>query len=349
MGNPICVVAPHQTDADLAFDQAQPFPIYRSLEKTFSARRHANRLRWLLRLCTEHKPHILWASDWRTGLTVALVAALRRKSFIVSAYGSELLLARNNRLTNLLATNVLKRAELVLSISHYTKQLLIQSGVPASKIAVIPLGVNPQDWQADIIRVNEIKSSYFLHDAAVILTLARLTPRKGHDVVIQALPQIKQTIPNVRYVIAGRGDDEARLRAMVEQLGLQSEVIFAGYVDESEKAAYYHACDVYTMLSRREGELVEGFGLTLLEAGACRKPVVAGRHGGVSDAVIEGETGLLVDPLDVDAVAEAIICLLKNREMAIQMGINAQNWIKREANWQHVATQTVALMSRRNH
>jgi len=161
-----------------------------------------------------------------------------------------------------------------------------------------------------------------LNGARLILTVGRLVERKGHDVVIRALPGIRRAVGPVRYLIAGAGPEEARLRTLAREVGCADDVVFAGHVDDRDLPLFYAACDVFVMPSRaleqRDG--IEGFGIVFLEAGACGKPVVGGRSGGIADAVLDGITGVLVDPRSVDEVTGALTRLLQDRGEAARMG-----------------------------
>ena len=156
----------------------------------------------------------------------------------------------------------------------------------------------------------------------ILLSVARLVEWKGQDVVLQALPRIREAFPTVYYVIVGKGPYQEALQELSQRLGVEGAVIFAGFVPDEQLPLYYAAADVVVLPSReiRPGVPVEGFGITLMEAAACGKPVVAGNVGGTDDAVVDGVTGLLVDPNDVEAVADAILALLNDPAKAAQMG-----------------------------
>jgi phosphatidylinositol alpha-1,6-mannosyltransferase len=342
-GHPIAVIAADKGQGNAAFDQQQIFPVARVREYPWAAHRHLARYWTLVSQIQKYPSSLLWASDWRTGVVVLFAARRFRLPFVVTAYGTEVRIASANRLKRQIALQVYEQAELVVSISEYTRQLLIDLGVAPNKIHVTPLGIDPSEYLTPPSNVDKVIQQHNLANKRVILSLSRLTPRKGQDVMITALPQVLTKVPNAVYLIAGKGDDEPRLRALIAEHGLGSHVIMAGYVAEELKSAYYYACDVYVMLSRQEGHLVEGFGLTLLEAGACQKPVVGGRHGGVVDTVLDGETGLLVDPFDVQAAAEAVSLLLSNDKLAATYGENARRHITRHANWETTAEKTFHL------
>ena len=138
------------------------------------------------------------------------------------------------------------------------------------------------------------------HELSIVLTLSRLVSRKGHDLVIRALPEILRAVPRALYVIAGPPNPpyEERLRSLARDLGVSDALLFLGYVASDEMADLYSAADVYVMTSRTQSgdDNFEGFGITYLEANACGVPVVGADSGGVADAIADGETGYLVPP-----------------------------------------------------
>jgi phosphatidylinositol alpha-1,6-mannosyltransferase len=183
------------------------------------------------------------------------------------------------------------------------------------------MGVDGERFRPDV-NPRLIRDRYGLDGARVLLTVGRLVERKGHDVVIRALRRVSEAIGPVRYLIAGSGSEERRLRALAADLGCADEVIFIGHVSDEDLPPLYAACDVFVMPSRalQERDGIEGFGIVFLEAGASGKPVIGGRSGGITDAVLDGTTGVLVNPQDVEEIAEALIRLLRDREDAARMG-----------------------------
>ncbi|WOX04481.1 glycosyltransferase family 4 protein [Microbulbifer pacificus] len=144
----------------------------------------------------------------------------------------------------------------------------------------------------------------------VLATLARLEPRKGVDMVIRALPQIRARHPQVVYLIAGLGDDQPRLKRLAEELQVAECVHFLGPMDEGDKAALYEVADLFAMPARREGNSVEGFGIVYREAQWYGVPVLAGRDGGAVDAVAGGELGALCNGADAGDVCAQLLRLL---------------------------------------
>jgi glycosyltransferase involved in cell wall biosynthesis len=163
-------------------------------------------------------------------------------------------------------------------------------------------------------------------------SLTRAHAYKGFDTVLRALPLARQRVPNLRYVIVGEGDDRARLENLARELGLENCVTFARSVSNAQLAEYYRACDALVLPSktaRRAGAWEgEGFGRVYVEAALAGKPVVGSRQGGAAEAVLDGQTGLLVDPTSVEETARAITALLENPTAATQMGQQGREWAR---------------------
>jgi len=172
-----------------------------------------------------------------------------------------------------------------------------------------------------------------VRDRNVLLTVSRLAPRKGHDVLIEALPSITEEHPDTVYLVAGDGGRRSELESLARRVGVEDHVVFLGYVPDEDLPDLYATADLFVMPNRREGNSVEGFGIVFLEANATGTPVVGGDSGGAPDAVADGVTGRLVDPYDADAVAEAVTELLSDRETLTRMGRNGYERVRSEFNW----------------
>jgi phosphatidylinositol alpha-1,6-mannosyltransferase len=167
--------------------------------------------------------------------------------------------------------------------------------------------------------------------------------RKGQDMVIQALPRIRQRIPQVKYIMVGTGQELASLITLAQMLGVQDSVVFAGNVPDHELAAYYAACDVFIMPNRQIGDDIEGFGIAYLEAGAAGKPVIGGTSGGTDDAILEGVTGRRVDGNNCAEIANAVIDLLSRPDKAKAMGARGRQRVEDEFTWDTVVQRTRVL------
>jgi phosphatidylinositol alpha-1,6-mannosyltransferase len=210
----------------------------------------------------------------------------------------------------------LRRADAVVAVSRFTRQALIeQMQVDPAKIELIHNGVDLDRFQP-APRNETLLDRYHLHDRRILLTVGRLVPRKGIDMMLRALPEILQQCPDVHYLIVGVGPYRDDLEQLVRQLHLADHVTFTGTVASAELADHYRLCDLFVMPNREmEDHDTEGFGLVFLEANACGKAVVGGRAGGAVEAVRDGENGLLVNGADAGEIATAIIRLLTDSEL----------------------------------
>jgi len=163
----------------------------------------------------------------------------------------------------------------------------------------------------------------------IFVTLCRLVEQKCVDHVIEALARVRDQLPAFHYFIVGEGEDRARLQDLVRNKSLQNHITFVGGIPHhlltQEEGAYLNLCDIFILTSRDEN-----FGICYLEAGACGKPVIACQSGGVEDAVLNNETGLLVPPGDIEAIGKAMVLLSTNRELANSLGAQARVRIEAE-------------------
>jgi phosphatidylinositol alpha-1,6-mannosyltransferase len=166
-----------------------------------------------------------------------------------------------------------------------------------------------------------------------LLTIARLEPRKGVDMVLRALPALRAAHPGLIYDIVGKGADRARLENLVQELGVAAAVRFHAYVSENEKANFLKNADIFLLPNRREGTSVEGFGIVFQEAAAFGVPSIAGADGGTGDAVIAGQTGLIVDGEKSEAVRDAVLELLTNGNLRNTMAAAAHKRFWDEFAW----------------
>jgi len=179
----------------------------------------------------------------------------------------------------------------------------------------IDLGLfHPQDPKSELV------SQYGLAGSQVIVTVARLVPRKGIDQVIRALPWLTKALPRLRYLVVGDGAQRGMLEALARDCGVADRVVFVGEVPLAEVPAHLALGEVFVMPNRRmpDGE-DEGFGLVFLEANAVGLPVLGGRAGGVPEVVRDGETGLLVNGEDVAAVTSALLRLLTDESLRVRL------------------------------
>jgi len=232
-----------------------------------------------------------------------------------------------------LAAFAARHAAASIAVSTYTAGLLARVGVPGDGVRLIPPGVDLPPAQPQ-------------RQPSAILTVARLNDSyKGHDVLLAALPAIRARVPEVEWVVIGEGPLRVGLEAEARAAGLAGCIRFLGAVSDTERDSWLDRADVFAMPSRLPGGGLagEGFGIVFLEAGSHGIPVVAGNVGGAVDAVAAGQTGLLVDPTDERAVADAIASLLLDPQLARRMGA-AASARAREYAWPVIAARVQSLL-----
>jgi phosphatidylinositol alpha-1,6-mannosyltransferase len=183
-------------------------------------------------------------------------------------------------------------------------------------------------------------------DQPVVVCVSRLVARKGQDQLIRALPALRARVPGTALLLVGGGPDRERLIRLARDAGVEPHVVITGSVPWEELPGCYAAGDVFAMpcRTRRAGLEVEGLGIVYLEAAATGLPVVAGRSGGAPDAVLDGQTGLVVDGTDLGAVTAAVGDLLADRDRAARMGAAGRAWTERAWTWSILGARWRALL-----
>ncbi len=189
-----------------------------------------------------------------------------------------------------------------------------------------------------------VREQHGLTGRPVVVCVSRLVPRKGQDVLIRALPEIRRRVPGAALLIVGGGPNRAKLEKLADGC---PDVVFTGSVPWSDLPAYFAAGDVFAMPCRtRHGGLdVEGLGIVYLEASATGLPVVAGDSGGAPEAIREGETGYVVNGRDVAQIADRVATLLGDPVLARRMGAAGRAWVEREWRWDAQAERMRAILT----
>jgi phosphatidylinositol alpha-1,6-mannosyltransferase len=227
---------------------------------------------------------------------------------------------------------IYRRADAIVAANQFACDGLLRIGIPEDRIHKLTPGVNTEEFQP-CPRRSDLIERYGLQGKKILLTTARLVPRKGHRIVLRALPKVLAQVPDLKYLIAGEGPEKERLENLVRELGLQSVVTFVGDIAHREICDFYNLCDVFVMVNRLEAGDVESFGMVFTEANAVGKPVIAGRSGGTAESVIHGQTGFLVDPDNAEELTNHLLLLLKNGELSKRMGAAGLERVRLEFNW----------------
>ena len=234
-------------------------------------------------------------------------------------------------------------------LGSYTQARLARAvGAYASRLERLAPGVDASMFRPGL--GGELRASLGLADRPVVVCVSRLMPRKGQDVLIRALPAVQQVVADAALLLVGGGPSRSRLEDLAASSSVASSVVFTGSVPWEELPAYYGAGDVFAMPCRtRLGGLdVEGLGIVFLEAAACGLPVVAGNSGGAPDAVLDGETGYVVDGGSVSAIRERLVDLLTSPGAAAEMGSRGREWVTDQWSWGTSAQALSTLLGERS-
>lgn len=277
---------------------------------------------------------------------VALVARRGRATPIWTfAHGEELTLARTSRELRFLTGQVLRRSVGIIANSEHTRGLLLDEWrVDAGKVHVLTPGV---DTTRFVPASRDAAARHRLGWAgrSVILTVGALQKRKGQDMMIRALPSIRQHCSDVLYSIAGEGWERGYLSDLARQCGVEDLVQFRGVAGDRDLVELYQQCDLFALPNRRIGWDIEGFGIVLIEAQACGTPVVAGASGGTRETLQPGVTGEVVSCEEPEALAAATAALLKDSARRAAFGLRARELMVARFDWSVLTDRAHRLFS----
>jgi phosphatidyl-myo-inositol dimannoside synthase len=236
--------------------------------------------------------------------------------------------------------------DVVTFVSRYTRGRFASAFGADARLEHLPAGVDTDRFRPDPAARDELRARYGLGDRPTVVCVSRLVARKGQDMLIRALPGIRERVPGAALVIVGGGPDLDRLRAMAAEQQVSEHVVFTEGVPSAELPAHYAVGDVFAMPCRTRGAGldVEGLGIVFLEASATGIPVVAGDSGGAPETVLDGQTGYVVDGRNGDQIMETISGLLAHRDRAATMGHRGRDWVMREWQWDDLALRAAALL-----
>ena len=249
---------------------------------------------------------------------------------------------------NLLLRRIGSTVDVLTYLGEFTRQAIAQ-GISASAqrsmVKIAPgIDVNhfiPTDASA-------VRETLEISKKKVIVSVGRLVHRKGQDQLIEAMPQILKSVPDAHLLLIGEGPYREHLQKLVHKHILENSVTFIGRIQYKELPMYLCAGQIFAMPSRSRlmGLEVEGLGIVYLEASSCGLPVLAGNSGGAPDAVVQNETGLVVDGTDTDQIAIAAVELLNNSAISRTMGITGRQWIVDNWRWDIWSKDFEALLQK---
>ncbi len=240
-----------------------------------------------------------------------------------------------------------REVDVVTYVSSYARHRIAAALGPLSALEYLPPGVDTNLFRPDPAARQRVRAALELGDRPTVVCVSRLVSRKGQDMLVRALPEVRRCIPDAVLLLVGDGPHRAGLQRLVEARQLTGSVVFTGSVPWAELPAHYAAGDVFAMPCRTRGAGldVEGLGIVFLEASATGLAVVAGDSGGAPETVLPEQTGLVVDGTDGADVAASLIRLLGDPGTAARWGSAGREWVTGRWNWQRSADRLSQLLS----
>lgn len=280
-----------------------------------------------------------------------LAPPLRRKGLrpvVALTHGHEAAWASTPGARQVLRT-IGNSVDTITYLGEYTRARIASALQPAAAARMRRLvpGVDVEAFNPRVrVSGRAVRAELGLADRPVVVVVSRLMPRKGQDTLIRALPLIHKQVPDAALLIVGGGPYRSRLETLVTQTGVPDSVVLTGGVPWEALPAHYAAGDVFAMpcRTRNRGWDVEGLGIVYLEAGAVGLPVIAGDSGGAPDAVLDGQTGYVVNGRDLGQVADRVSELLLDEDLAQRMGQRGRAWVEQQWSWPIVSRRLTDLL-----
>ncbi len=348
-GHPVRVLSPQDyaaADEVSAFNSLQTFSIVNLSGGKNSIDKAVNRAKGLNHAIFDFKPDIVLVSGGRSIWLAASVLRGKRIPWVVVGHGTEF--GTRFGIASIITRIACNRADAAVCVSDYTRARMISLGITKPRTVVIHNGADahffhplPSDGVATFRKANGVEDQF------VLLTVGNVSPRKGQELVIRALPEILKKHPNVVYWMAGLPAQRDELEALAVELGVLEQIRFWGRVSQETLLRLYNACDLFIMTSRqlRNGDF-EGYGIAVIEAALCGKASLVSDNSGLAEAVQDGETGLHVPQGEVEPIAEAVKKLMSSPILRQTLADTAYTRAISEHTWEQVGDEYLRFFER---
>lgn len=296
----------------------------------------------------------IMVTEYRAQIAYSMIQKLIKKSFSITIHGTEVdLYFGKHSLKRFLIRPIIYKffdnANLIIAGSKFTAELIRRHKVEwSNKVKVVHYGIDVSEFNkiVDEEKINIREKIGLDANCKIIVSISRIIKEKGQDMLIRSLPLIIKKVPNVKLVIIGDGPYIENLHSLDKELNVSDYIIFTGKLPRGDIAYWLKSSDIFALISR-EGSRIEGFGLVYLEANACGKAVIAGRTGGVPEAVEDGVSGLLVSPTDVNEISSKIIKLLTDDALRLKLEKQGYRRVCKEFTNPIMAKNTIEVLSDR--
>jgi phosphatidylinositol alpha-1,6-mannosyltransferase len=273
-----------------------------------------------------------WVLRWLTGVP-----------YVCYVHGEDVSTAATSGELRWLTRRVLLGADFLIANSRSTERMLLDDWqLLPERVRLLHPGVGTGRF-VPAGRDAAVRARLGWGTRPVVLTVGRLQKRKGHDRLIQAVKRVREQFPDILYAIVGDGEERAALERLAADEGVGGHVQFLGEVGDDELVRCYQQCDLFVLPNRTVGADVEGFGMVLLEAQACGRPVVAGASGGTAETMRIPDTGRVVNCDTPDELAAVVAELLADPDGLARMGEAGRAWVVEQFDWEALSRQAEAL------
>jgi phosphatidyl-myo-inositol dimannoside synthase len=321
------------------FNHAQPFKTLRLVPCRFSPLEALYRWRILRQAVAAFRPHVILASGARSVWLAAFGLYSKPISWLAAAHGTEF--GGSRGLSAALTRWAFSQADGVVCVSDFTRSLVMRSGIQPKSSFVVHNGADTSRFcPADMETRRKLREKWDLTGRFALLTVGNLSPRKGQEVVIRALPEITHRIPQAVYLMAGLPTIQKELNELADSLSVRDHIRILSRRSDQELVELYQTSDLFLMTSREtsNGDC-EGFGIAVIEAALCGRPAVVSDGSGLAEAVIDGCTGLVVPQEDPRATSKAVVRLFEDETLFEEMGEAARQRAFSQYSWSQVADQ----------
>lgn len=273
------------------------------------------------------------------GLVARLVKLRTGTPYVCYSHGEDINIATTSRELRWLTNRVLRGATAVIANSNFTRELLLKEwAMPPERVKLLHPGADctyfcPAEPDA------AARERLGWTGRRVVLTAGRLQRRKGQDTLIEVTARLRERFPDLLLAIIGDGEEKARLSDMVTRLGVSNHVKFMGELSDADLLHCYQQCDLFALANRTIGKDVEGFGMVLVEAQSCGRPVLAGASGGTAETLRPGESGVVVPCDRPDEPTAALAELLADPAKLSAMGRAGRAWVTGKFDWPILAAE----------
>ncbi|HNV12604.1 MAG TPA: glycosyltransferase family 4 protein [bacterium] len=265
------------------------------------------------------------------GTVVFILSFFLKIKYSIFFHGMDLSFCSKNIWKKFLSKMIINRSSKIICANSFVCEMLINIyNQDRSKLIIVNPGVNNFNFNNEQ-KKEELISKYNLSNKKILFSLGRLVKRKGFDYTILSLKKVFDSSPlfdeDLKYIIAGNGPDEEYLKKIAKNIfgdNFSEKIIFVGEISEEEKWTFLSLSDIFIMPARNVAGDFEGFGIVFLEASLLSKPVIAGKSGGITDAVADSISGLMVDPESEEEISQAILKLLNDPDLCNRLGENGK-------------------------